>query len=297
MVRTGLLQRLKQGIFFVDGAMGTQLYEAGAPADCCTDMLNIECAEIVRGVHQRYLETGIDAVITNSFGGNAYALHRHGFADHAYTINLAASRLARYAAGDDKYVLGDIGPCGSFLEPLGNIKPGELRDAFAEQARGLADGGVDGFIIETMTALEEIEVAIEAAASVSRLPIFVSLAYDPAGDSARTMMGVSPEQAARALAGKGIAALGFNCGTLDMDGYVRLAAAHAAALKGTDVLLLAEPNAGRPEVEDGRTVYKLSPEAFADAIVRIRDAGAGILGGCCGTSPAHIAAAVKKVKG
>lgn len=296
MGRVGLTKRLEQGTFFLDGAMGTQLYAVGAPEDCCTDMLNLECAEIVRLVHQQYAESGVDGVITNSFGGNAYALCRHGFADHAYTINLAAARLARYAVGDDKYVLGDVGPSGGFLEPLGEIKPKELKEAFAEQARGLVDGGVDGFIIETMTALEEAEIAVEAAKSVSRLPVFVSLAYDAAGESARTMMGVSPEQAVQRLADKGIAAIGFNCGTLDMDGYVRLAETYASALKGTSVLLLAEPNAGRPELQDGKAVYRLSPDAFAQEIIRIKQAGARILGGCCGTSPSHIAAAIKAAR-
>jgi 5-methyltetrahydrofolate--homocysteine methyltransferase len=296
MARTGLLQRLKQGTFLIDGAMGTQLYECGAPSDCCTDMLNIECAEIVRSVHKRYIETGIDAVITNSFGSNFFALHRHGFADQAYTINLAASRLARYAVGADKYVLGDIGPSGGFLEPLGMIKPDELKNAYADQARGLVDGGVDGLIIETMTALDEIETAIDGIRSVTRLPILASLAYDPAGDAARTMMGVSPAQAVERLADKNITAIGFNCGTLDMDGYVRLTCEYAKALEGKDILLLAEPNAGRPELQDDRAVYTLSPEAFGKAIVKIRQAGASILGGCCGTSPAHIAAAVQALR-
>ncbi len=145
-----------------------------------------------------------------------------------------------------------------------------------------------------MTALDEIEIAIQAVQSVSDLPIFVSLAYDPAGDAFRTMMGVSPAQAVEQLAGSGIAALGFNCGTLDMPGYVELAAEYAQALTGTGVLLLAEPNAGRPELEGDRAVYKLSADAYAEALEQIKDAGAGILGGCCGTSPAHLAAAVKK---
>ncbi|MCE5187350.1 MAG: homocysteine S-methyltransferase family protein [Planctomycetaceae bacterium] len=288
-----LLKRLKQGIFWLDGAMGTQLYEAGAPEDCCTDMLNLECAEIVRSVHTKYLAAGIDAVITNSFGANAFALRRHGFTDHGYTISLAAAKLARYAAGDDKYVLGDIGPSGGLLEPLGSVKPHELRDAYLEEVRGLTDGGVDGFIIETMTALEELEIAIDAVKSISRLPVFASLAYDPAGRQARTMMGVSPQQAVERILPKGIAAIGFNCGTLDMDGYVQLASLYAQLLSGTDVLLLAEPNAGRPGFQDNKTVYRLTPEQYAEAMLRIRDAGAAILGGCCGTSPAHIAAAIK----
>ena len=292
MTRVLLKDRLQQGVFFIDGAMGTQLIEAGAPAGCCNDYLNVESPDIVRTVHQKYLDAGVDAVITNTFGASGFALKRHGYGEKVREINLAAATLARDVAGDDKYVLGDIGPCGDFLEPLGMVKPEELKADFANQAAGLLAGGVDGFIIETMTALDEIEVAIQAVQSVSDLPIFVSLAYDPAGDAFRTMMGVSPEQAVETLSRCGIAALGFNCGTLDMPGYVALAAEYAQALKGTGVLLLAEPNAGRPELDGDRAVYKLSPDAYADALEQIKDAGAAVLGGCCGTSPAHLGAAV-----
>ena len=296
MTRVLLKDRLQHGVFFVDGAMGTQLIEAGAPAGCCNDHLNVESPDIVRTVHQKYLDAGVDAVITNTFGASGFALKRHGYGEKVREINLAAATLARDVAGDDKYVLGDIGPCGDFLEPLGMVKPEELKADFANQAAGLLDGGVDGFIIETMTALDEIEVAIQAIQSVSDLPILVSLAYDPAGDAARTMMGVSPTQAVERLADCGIAALGFNCGTLDMPGYVALANEYAAALDGSGVLLLAEPNAGRPELEGDRAVYKLSPDAYADSLVQIKDRGAAILGGCCGTSPAHLAAAVEKIQ-
>jgi 5-methyltetrahydrofolate--homocysteine methyltransferase len=292
MTRVLLKDRLQQGVFFIDGAMGTQLIEAGAPAGCCNDYLNVESPDIVRTVHQKYLDAGVDAVITNTFGASGFALKRHGYGEKVREINLAAATLARDVAGDDKYVLGDIGPCGDFLEPLGMVKPEELKADFANQAAGLLAGGVDGFIIETMTALDEIEVAIQAVQSVSDLPIFVSLAYDPAGDAFRTMMGVSPAQAVETLSCCGIAALGFNCGTLDMPGYVALAAEYAQALKGTGVLLLAEPNAGRPELDGDRAVYKLSPDAYADALEQIKDAGAAVLGGCCGTSPAHLGAAV-----
>jgi 5-methyltetrahydrofolate--homocysteine methyltransferase len=295
MTRMALKDRLQQGVFFVDGAMGTQLIEAGAPVGCCNDFLNIESPEIVRTVHQKYLDAGVDAVVTNTFGANGVVLERHGQGEKVHEVNLAAATLAREVAGDEKYVLGDIGPCGDFLQPLGAVKPEDLKADFAKQATGLLAGGVDGFIIETMTALDEIEIAIKAVQAVSDLPILVSLAYDPAGDAFRTMMGVSPTQAAEQLAGTGIAAIGFNCGTLDMPGYVALAKEYAEALDGTGVLLLAEPNAGRPELEGDRAVYKLSPDAYAEALEQIKNAGAVILGGCCGTTPAHLGAAVKKV--
>jgi 5-methyltetrahydrofolate--homocysteine methyltransferase len=296
MTRVLLKERLRQGLFFIDGAMGTQLIAAGAPVGCCNDYLNIESPEIVKTVHQKYIDAGVDAVITNTFGANSLVLKRHGRADQAQAINRAAAKLAREVAGPEKYVLGDIGPCGDFLEPLGMVKEDDLKTAFAEQAKSLLDSGVDGFIIETMTALEEIKVAIEAVQSVCDLPVLVSLAYDPAGGAAKTMMGVSPEQAVKQLASLGITAIGFNCGTLDMPGYTVLAKAYAEALTGTDVLLLAEPNAGRPELEGDRAVYKLSPEAYAEALAQIKDAGAAILGGCCGTSPAHLKAAIQTIR-
>jgi 5-methyltetrahydrofolate--homocysteine methyltransferase len=296
MARIELTEQLKRGVFFLDGAMGTQLIAAGAPAGCCNDYLNIDSPEIVRAVHRAYLEAGADGIITNTFGANGFILKRHGHADKVCEINLAGAKLARETAGEDNYVLGDIGPCGDFLEPLGATKAEELQATFAEQAKGLLDGGVDGFIIETMTALEEIQVAITAVKRVSGLPILASLAYDPAGDSARTMMGVSPEQAVEQLAGMGIAALGFNCGTLTMAGYENLAKDYAAALDGTGVLLLAEPNAGRPELDGDKAVYKLSPGNYAEALAEIHAAGAVILGGCCGTTPEHIAEAVCKIR-
>lgn len=296
MTRQALRDRLSRGIFFVDGAMGTQLFELGAPAGGCNDMLNLDSPAMVCSVHQRYLDAGVDAVITNTFGANALSLHRHGQADKTYAVNRAGAELARRTAGNDRYVLGDMGPCGDFLEPLGTITQEQLFAAFAQQAEGLRDGGVDGFIIETMTALEEVRTAVAAVRSVSDdLPILVSLAYDASADGrARTMMGVTPAQAVEQLSPLDIDGLGFNCGTLDMAGYIKLAGDYADVIKGTGLLLLAEPNAGRPQLEGNKAVYTLSPEAFAHALVQIRQAGASVLGGCCGTSPAHLLAAVRE---
>lgn len=297
MTRLNLKERFQQGAFFIDGAMGTQLIAAGAPVGCCNDYLNLQSPDIIKTVHQKYIDAGVDAIITNTFGANEYVLKRHGHADKVAEINTTAAKLAREVAGQDKYVLGDIGPCGDFLEPLGTVNEDQLKSAFAQQAQGLLDGGVDGFIIETMTALEEIKVAIAAVQSVSELPIFVSLAYDPAGDSARTMMGVSPAQAAEQLVPLGITALGFNCGTLDMPGYLKLAQEYAVALQDTGVLLLAEPNAGCPELCDDKAVYKLQPDEFADELLQIAKAGAAILGGCCGTNPDHLKGAGAMILG
>ena len=296
MARVKLSERITEGLFFLDGAMGTQLFARGIEAGRCNDYLNIESGDIVFDIHTAYLQAGSDSVITNTFGANKYALTRHGHADKVARINLAGAGLARTAAGDDKYVLGDIGPCGDFLEPLGNVKSDELKEAFADQAKALADGGVDGLIIETMTAIEEITVAIEAVKSVSDLPIFASLAYDPAGEGFKTMMGIGPETAVAKLVPLEIAAIGFNCGTLDMAGYVKLAQVYADVIGAESIALLAEPNAGRPELVDGKAVYNLSPEDFAAACGQICAAGAKIIGGCCGTTPNHIKAMAQGIK-
>ncbi len=277
--------------------MGTQLFARGVRQGQCVERLNVEQPQIVADVHRAYLDTGCDAVLTNTFGGNSISLRRHRADDKTEQLNEAGARLARREAGKDRYVLGDVGPCGDFLEPIGTLKTEDLKSAFARQVQGLLEGGVDGFLIETMTALEEIEVAIEAVRSVcSELPILVSLAFDPAKESFRTMMGVSPQQAVGRLAGLGISAIGFNCGTLDMDSYVRLTQEFAGSLSGKDILLLAEPNAGKPHLEGERAVYDLAPEEFARGLERIQQAGAGILGGCCGTTPEHLAAAVRRLR-
>ncbi len=296
MARAKLIDRLQQDVFFVDGAMGTELVARGMDPMKCSDYQNIESPELVAGVHEAYFAAGTDAVITNTFGANAIALKRHGIEGQARAVSKAGAEVARRAAGEDRYVIGDIGPCGDFLEPLGMVKEDELKAAFAEQAQGLFEGGADGVIIETMTAVDEIAVAIDAVKSVSDLPIFVSLAYDPAGDEFRTMMGVDPAAAVDTLGGKGIAAIGFNCGTLSMEQYEQLAAAYKAAVSG-GLLVLAEPNAGKPALEGDKAVYTLSPEDFAKSVKVIAQNGAGILGGCCGTTPAHIEAAVKAVRG
>jgi len=297
MGRAALIDRLEQGVLVLDGAMGTQLIAAGAEPGSCNEALNVELPEVVAGIHRRYFEAGSDAVLTNTFGGNAFSLRRHGRAEQAYALNRAGAELARQAAGEDRYVFGDVGPTGDFLEPLGTLKAETLREAFAEQVRGLADGGADAILVETMTAVDEATVAVEAAKAACDLPVFVSLAFDAAGGGFRTMMGVEPAGAWAGLAGLGVAGVGFNCGTLGMEEYVKLAETWRDVTAEAEVFLLAEPNAGRPELEDGQAVYRVSPDAFAAAGVRIRDAGARLLGGCCGTSPKHIAALAQAVRG
>lgn len=297
-----LKERISKGSFLLDGAMGTQLLARGIEVGKCNDYLNIESPDIVFDIHQAYLQAGADAILTNTFGANKYALARHGLDKEVVRINTEGARIARQACSrtpNAEYVLGDIGPSGDFLQPLGQLKPKELKDAFMEQAEGLLAGGVDGFIIETMTALNEIAIAIEAVKSVcNHLPVLASMAFDKAGNDFRTMMGVDVESAVSKIVSLGVDAVGFNCGTVSLDEYVELADKYVSAVKalGKDVLIFAEPNAGKPELIDGRAVYKISPEDFAIAAEKIHSAGINIIGGCCGTAPAHIEAVAKVLK-
>lgn len=296
MTERNLKARIQQGVFLLDGAMGTQLFARGVEPGWCNDWLDVEQPDIVLDVHRAYLDAGVDAVITNTFGANRYALGRHGFAEKAFEISKAGAQVARKAAGEGRYVLGDIGPTGDFLEPLGTLKPDQVREAFVEQVKGLVDGGVDGLIIETMTAMEEMEVAIAAAKSAGNgLPVLASMSFDKGGAGFRTMMGVDAATAVAKMIALGVDAVGFNCGTATLDEYVELAKLYVTAAKGK-VQIFAEPNAGKPELVDGQAVYKVTPDEFAAACRKIRDAGIHILGGCCGSTPDHIHAVAEHLK-
>jgi methionine synthase I (cobalamin-dependent) len=299
MQDVGLREKIKQGLLLLDGAMGTELIARGIDLGKCNDNLNINSPDIISDVHRSYLQAGSDAVITNTFGANKYALARHGLAEKTSQINQAGVKLARRAGGQTHYVLGDIGPSGDFLEPLGTRRPEELRDAFTEQAEALLSAGVDGFIIETMTALDEISIAVEAVKSISGdRPVLASMSFDKATDGFRTMMGVDVEAAVSKIVTLDVDAVGFNCGTASLDEYVELAKKLVATTRRfkDDLSIFAEPNAGKPELIDGHATYKVTPEDFAIAAEKIHTAGVTILGGCCGTTPAHIWAMAQRLK-
>jgi len=299
MAKTSLKDRIEQGVFLLDGAMGTQLFARGIEVGTCNDYLNIASPDVVGDVHRAYLEVGSDAVITNTFGANRFTLARYGLGGQAQQINEAGAQIAREASGQEKYVLGDIGPSGDFLAPLGALKPEDLKDAFAQQAEALLAGGVDGLIIETMTALDEIAIAIEAAKSVGGgSPVFASMSFDKAGDDFRTMMGVDVASAVSTMVSLGVDVVGFNCGTATLEEYVQLAErlVSAARSASSKVAVFSEPNAGKPELVDGKAVYKVSPDEFAAAAKKIHAAGINIIGGCCGTSPEHIQAVARALK-
>ena len=299
MSRINLKERIRQGLFLLDGAMGTQLFAAGIEVGTCNDYLNIESPDTVLNIHRAYLQAGSDAVLTNTFGANRYGLARHNLEAEVEQINSAGAQIARHAAGEERYVLGDIGPAGDFFQPLGSLKSDECKEAFTMQAEALCAGGVDGFIIETMTALDEMAIAIEAAKSVGgTLPVFASMAFDWAGGKYRTMMGVDVERAVKQILSLGVDAVGFNCGTLSLDQYVELAAKYVSVVKAlrAETVIYSEPNAGKPELVDGEVLYRVSPADFAVAVEKIHLAGVNIIGGCCGTSPAHIKALAEKLR-
>lgn len=288
-MKTPLLEELQIRVLLGDGAMGTQLQKAGLEAGGCGDAWNLSHPERVAAIQQRYADAGSDCLITNTFGSNRFVLGRYDLESKVYDINRAGAEIARRVMGPGRYVLGDIGPFGGMLEPLGETTREELVAVFAEQARGLADGGVDAFIIETMTALEEIECAVEAVKNVAPgLPVIASLAFDRLkGGGYKTMMGVSPEQAAEALSRLPIDIIACNCGTgLGIDDYQTIVAAYRVV---TDKPVMAQPNAGQPELRDEQIIYHETPEMMAEGVWNLVRAGASIVGGCCGTTPEHIA--------
>jgi 5-methyltetrahydrofolate--homocysteine methyltransferase len=268
--------------------MGTQLQLAGLESGGCGEGWNLDHPDRVLAIQRAYVEAGSDCLITNTFGASRIMLERHGEGGRVAEINRAGAELARRALGAKRgFVLGDIGPFGGLMEPYGEIARERVVEAFAEQARALVAGGVDAIIIETQTALEELEIGITAAREAGAL-VIGSIAFDRMQDEAdvRTMMGVSPEQAAEFMAARGVDVLALNCGTgVDME----MAAVIVRRYRATrDLPVMAQPNAGQPVLRDMKVVYEQTPEEMAAGLPALLAAGARIIGGCCGSTPAHI---------
>jgi methionine synthase / methylenetetrahydrofolate reductase(NADPH) len=272
-----------------DGAMGTSLYARGIFINRCYDELNLSQPELVRTVHEEYLQAGAEIIETNTFGANALRLQRYGLADKVIEINRAGVEIARKAVsqrgdkqGGKVWVAGAVGPLGARLEPLGKIGLDEAQAAFAEQIRGLAEGGVDLLLIETVSALNEAEQAILAAKSAApSLPILVMVTVD---EEANCLDGSSPETAAARLTEWGADAIGCNCSV----GPATVLTAIERMAAVTSLPLVAMPNAGMPRAVEGRNIYLCSPEYMASFARKLVKAGVQFIGGCCGTTPAHI---------
>jgi 5-methyltetrahydrofolate--homocysteine methyltransferase len=270
--------------------MGTQLLAKGMTSGECGMLWNVQHPEIVRGVHEAYLNSGCDLITTNTFGGSSFSLEHHGLSTRMTELNHAGAQNARQISGNAAWVLGDIGPFGDFLEPLGDTTEEELHDMFRAQARALIEGGADALLVETMSDPAEVEVAIAAIKDCGGLPIIATYAFQKTGDSEfRTMMGAGVEDTVGRSIAAGARIVGANCGTaLAFPDYLELARQLVLAAGKTPVIL--QPNAGAPVVVGENTVYRATPDEMAAIVQPLLDLGVQIIGGCCGTSPAHLAA-------
>lgn len=286
-----LLSTLASRPLQCDGATGTQLQQLGLkPGESCERWV-LDHQDRVRHVHQLYLDAGADLLTTNSFGGTTLALAAHGLDSRAAEINRDAARLAREVAGERAWVLGDMGPFGGILEPYGETEPATASDAFLAQAAALVEGGTDALLVETMSDTAESALAVAAAREAGAQLVIATFAFQRTPAGFRTMMGASPAAAVQAALDAGAGAVGANCGTeLSLDDYAALTAELVAAAKGAPVIV--QPNAGSPEQDPatGAIRYATPPADFAAAAARYITLGAKIVGGCCGTTPAHIAA-------
>ena len=288
-----LEERAKTELLICDGGMGTQLHARGLAPGECPEKWCLDKPGLVRSVHQAYRDAGSLIVETNTFGGNRYKLSHYGLDADAAAINRAGAALAREVAGDTQYVMASMGPTGLFMEPYGDETEAAFYEAFAEQARAFEAGGADAVIVETMMAVEECCVAVRAVRENTGLTCLASFTFDPQPDGGyASMMGVTPEQFAEQAQAAGAQIIGANCGT-GPDHMIAIIGRLRAVTKAP---LIAMPNAGMPELVCGETVFPESPEEMASKVGRLVAAGASIIGGCCGTTPAHIAALARQVK-
>jgi 5-methyltetrahydrofolate--homocysteine methyltransferase len=290
-MRPPLLDAISTRTLLGDGAMGTQLMLAGLEQGACGEAWNLTHPERVLAIQRRYADAGSDCILTNTFGGSRIMLNRHGHAGDVAAVNREAVAIAREAfGGRPGYVIGDIGPFGGLMEPYGEFTEADVRAAFQEQARALVDAGADAIIIETQTSLEELKLGIEAAREAGAACIIGSMAYDVTldGSTFRTMMGVDPEHAAAFMEEHGAHMLALNCGT----GMDRMRARDAVERyrRVSALPVMVQPNAGQPKLVNMKVVYDETPEQMVSGVVPLVEAGARIIGGCCGSTPDHIRA-------
>lgn len=289
-----ILDLIKKRNVLLDGGFGTELFKRGFPRGACLETWNVERPEVVKEIHRSYFEAGSDAVMANSFGGNAIKLSSHGQEKRCYELNKAAAGIANEAKPEGGFVGGDIGPTGKFLRPQGEFTEAEFEEAFAEQARGLGDGKADFLLIETQYDLREALCALRAARKVAAIPVFVSMTFNRVPRGFFTLMGNSVPDCLQELEREGVPAVGANCNldSSDMADLVKV------MRENTRLPLIAQANAGKPSLSsEGGVSYSQGMEDYLRHIPRIIENGAHIVGGCCGTDPEYIrrmAAIVKK---
>jgi 5-methyltetrahydrofolate--homocysteine methyltransferase len=272
-----------------DGAMGTQLIQRGMKIGECGMLWNAERPDAIKSVHQAYRNAGCRLITTNSFGGSRSMLERHGRGGQVAEWNRRAAQLAGEVVGPDGWVIGDVGPFGDFMEPLGETTAEELEGIFREQIAALVEGGADAILVETMSDPGELCAGIRAARAVTDLPVIATYAFQKNAGEYRTMMGTKVADAIGAAYDAGATIAGANCGTdLSLADYVTLAKEIVSAAGGRPTLM--QPNAGAPHQRDGEVYYDATPGEMAQLALTLRGLGISIVGGCCGTTPEHLAA-------
>ena len=279
-----------RGVLIADGAWGTEFARLGLAPGEAPERLNLERPDLVRNVAASYVEAGADIILTNTFGGNLLKLDRVGLGDRVSEVNRLGAELSKTAAGDRALVFASVGPTGKLMEPLGEVSREAMVGAFAPQVAGLAAGGADGIVIESMSDLGEAMAALQAVRDHTDLPVVVSMTYQHGPGGHATIMGVRPDRAAAELEDAGVDIVGANCG----QGIEQFVAVAEAMRSATGLPVWIKPNAGLPELLDGETVYGESPELMASHLRALMDAGASIVGGCCGTTAEYICRLVEE---
>ncbi len=291
---TGFLKRLNDGeILLADGATGTNLQKMGLPAGTVSEELVFDNPDLLVSLEKEFVKAGSDIILTCTFGGTSIRLKESKYRDRVAEINEKAAEIARSAAISREGVLvgGSIGPTGELIKPFGPLDPENASGSFQVQAKALANGGVDLFVIETMFSIEEATLAFDAVRSVSDLPIVVSFSYDR---GTRTMMGVKPAQVITTFSAKGADVVGANCGT-SLENMEKIIKEYADTVPGFP--LWAKPNAGLPTVDsNNQAIYTITPEQMGEAASRFIAIGAHVVGGCCGSSPDHIAGIARTIR-
>ncbi len=271
-----------------DGATGTMLQQEGLAQGEAPERWTLDKPDTIARLARGYITAGSDLILTNTFGANALRMKLCGLEQRVGELNREAVRLARQeiaAAGRRVFLVGSIGPTGEMVEPYGDLSEADARAAFLAQARALVEAGVDGLVCETFGGLEELQLAVNAAREAAgNRPVMASLAFDAGG---HTMMGVTPQAAVQAMKEAGVAAVGANCSVGPEGLLAVIAAMHEAE---PAMRLWAKPNAGLPQLVDGRTVYSTTPQGMADFVRQIRDLNVAVVGGCCGSTPDHLRA-------
>jgi len=275
------------------GAVGTMLQAKGLPSVTTLEEYNLSHPESVPEIHRAYCEAGAEMIGTNTFGANPLKLRKARLADKAYDFNYQGAKIARAAAPKEVLVFAAIGPSGEFLAPLGEISPEEMYEIYKGQILALAEGGADLLSLRTFTDQVEMKIAVRAAKENTQLPVIATMTFDLGQKGFRTMMGVDVKTAIEGMTGAGAEVIGSNCGR-GMEEMVPLMGEMRVQFKG---YLTAQPNAGLPQLVDGKAKYTQSPEEFASWVPRLLEAGVSIIGGCCGTTPDHtrkVAEALRK---